>query len=51
MDALNLTLFIDNLTDETYFQGGFTVAQTLGAATLTPGAPRTYGLEMTYNFF
>ena len=51
MDTLNLTLYVDNLTDEAYFQGGFTVAQTVGAATLTPGAPRTYGLEMTYNFF
>lgn len=50
LDDLNVTLYIDNLTDETYFRGGFTVAETAGAANLTRGAPRTYGLEATYTF-
>ena len=47
---LNVGLFVKNITDEEYFQGGFTVAETLGAAALTQGPGREYGIEATYNF-
>jgi len=50
LPELNVSLFIKNLTDEKYFQGGFTVAETLGAAIRTQGPGREYGLEATYNF-
>lgn len=50
LQELNVSLFVKNLTDEEYFQGGFTVAETLGAAILTQGPGREYGLEATYNF-
>ncbi len=50
LDSLNVTLFVDNLTDEDYFQGGFTVAASMGAATLSKGPPRTMGLEANYTF-
>jgi outer membrane receptor protein involved in Fe transport len=50
LQELNVSLFVKNLTDEEYFQGGFTVAETLGAAILTQGPGREYGIEATYNF-
>jgi len=50
LQELNVALFVKNLTDEEYFQGGFTVAETLGAAALTQGPGREYGIEATYNF-
>ena len=50
LQELNVSLFVKNLTDEEYFQGGFTVAETLGAAVLTQGPGREYGIEATYNF-
>ena len=40
----------ENLTDEDYFQGGFSQSGALGAATLVKGSPRSYGLEARYNF-
>lgn len=50
LPELNVSLFVKNLTDEEYFQGGFTVAETLGSSILTQGPGREYGLEATYNF-
>jgi len=50
LQALNVAMYVKNLTDEKYFQGGFTVAETLGAAILTQGPGREYGVEATYNF-
>jgi len=47
---INLVLFVDNLSDEDYFQGGFSQSGALGAATLVKGSPRSYGLEATYYF-
>lgn len=49
-EAFNITLFVDNLTNEDYYQGGFTVAESIGATTITLGPRRTYGLEATYSF-
>jgi outer membrane receptor protein involved in Fe transport len=47
---LNLAAYVDNVADEEYYQGGFAVTQALGAAIVVQGAPRTYGLEASYEF-
>lgn len=49
-EVFGLTLFVNNLTDKTYYAGGSAVADGLGAAHLSQGTPRTYGLEAIYNF-
>ena len=49
-DKFNITFYIDNLADKDYFQGGFTVAATVGAANLIKASPRAFGLEASYNF-
>lgn len=49
-EVFGLTLFVNNLTDKTYYAGGSAVVDGLGAAHLSPGSPRTYGLEAIYNF-
>jgi iron complex outermembrane receptor protein len=45
-----LTLFVDNITDEEYFQGGFSNTESLGAGSYVLGSPRTYGLEASMTF-
>lgn len=49
-DNLEVTAFSDNLTDEDYYQGGFALADLLGAATVVKGPGRSYGLELYYRF-
>ncbi|MEZ5502470.1 MAG: TonB-dependent receptor [Halioglobus sp.] len=49
-ENIQLWLFVDNLTDENYFQGGFSNTESLGAGSYVLGPPRTYGLEATYTF-
>jgi iron complex outermembrane receptor protein len=46
----NIAAFVDNATDKEYYQGGFAVAQALGAAIVAPGIRRLYGLEASYEF-
>jgi len=46
----NVAAFVDNVTDKEYYQGGFAVTQALGAVIVVQGAPRTYGLEGSYEF-
>jgi iron complex outermembrane recepter protein len=43
-------LFGKNLSDETYFVGGMTLASALGHNAAAVGEPRTYGLEMSYRY-
>ena len=45
-----VTLFVNNLTDENYYQGGFSNTESLGAGAYVLGAPRTYGLEASISF-
>ncbi len=45
-----VTLFVDNLTDENYYQGGFSNTESLGAGSYVLGPPRTYGLEALIRF-
>lgn len=49
-DNIQLWLFVDNLTDENYFQGGFSNTESLGAGSFVLGTPRTYGLEASIAF-
>jgi iron complex outermembrane receptor protein len=43
-------LFGKNLTNRTYFVGGMTLAAALGHNAAAVGEPRTYGLELSYEF-
>ena len=43
-------LFGKNLTDEEYFVGGMTLASALGHNAAAVGEPRTYGLELSYEY-
>lgn len=47
---LSAALFGKNLTDETYFVGGMTLAAALGHNAAAVGEPRTYGLEISYRY-
>jgi iron complex outermembrane receptor protein len=49
-DTIQLWLFVNNLTDENYFQGGFSNTESLGAGSFVLGSPRTYGLEASIAF-
>lgn len=48
--TLAVALWAKNLTDEEYQTDGFELNQTAGARLATFGEPRTFGLEVTYNF-
>ena len=43
-------LYVDNLTDENYFQGGFSQTDALGAGSYVLGPPLSYGIEVAVNF-
>jgi iron complex outermembrane recepter protein len=49
-DNIQLWFFANNLTDENYFQGGFSNTESLGAGSFVLGMPRTYGLEASIAF-
>jgi outer membrane receptor protein involved in Fe transport len=49
-EDIQVWLFVDNLTDEQYFQGGFSNTESLGAGSYVLGSPRTYGIEATLTF-
>lgn len=46
---LSVALWVKNLTDKEYAMDGFRLS-TAGAMLVTFGEPRTFGLELTYNF-
>ncbi len=48
--GLNIALFGKNLSGETYFVGGMTLAAALGHNAAAVGEPRTYGLELSYRY-
>lgn len=47
---IDAALWVNNLTDEEYVLGGLNVVDTLGLAAATYGAPRTFGVNVRYNF-
>tara|TARA_R110002073_G_scaffold50575_4_gene133634 strand:+ start:1200 stop:3770 length:2571 start_codon:yes stop_codon:yes gene_type:complete len=49
-ENIQLWFYVDNLTDENYFQGGFSNTESLGAGSYVLGAPRSYGLEASISF-
>ena len=49
-DNIQVWLYVDNLTDEQYFQGGFSNTESLGAGSYALGPPRSYGIEASLAF-
>jgi outer membrane receptor protein involved in Fe transport len=49
-DNIQVILYVDNLTDENYFQGGFSNTESLGAGSYVLGEPRSYGVEASIAF-
>jgi outer membrane receptor protein involved in Fe transport len=49
-DDWTITAFVDNLADENYFQGGYAVMDTLGAATVVKGPGTAYGIIISRDF-
>ena len=49
-ERLNVSAYINNLKDTPYFVGGIAVTSVIGVANRVPGAPRHFGLEVSYQF-
>jgi iron complex outermembrane receptor protein len=49
-DDIQVWLYVDNLTDENYFQGGFSQTDALGAGSYVLGPPLSYGVEVSVTF-
>jgi hypothetical protein len=49
-DNIQVWLYVDNFTDENYFQGGFSNTGPLGAGSYILGPPKSYGLEASISF-
>ena len=49
-EDIQIFLYVDNLTDENYFQGGFSNTESLGAGSYVLGEPRSYGIEASISF-
>jgi len=49
-EDLQVWLYADNLTDEKYYQGGFSNTESLGAGSYVLGPPLSYGVEISYAF-
>jgi len=49
-EDIQVFLYCDNLTDENYFQGGFSNTESLGAGSYVLGEPRSYGIEASIAF-
>ncbi len=49
-ENLNVALYVLNATDKVYVTNGQDVIAALGVAFNAVGAPRTWGVELTYNF-
>jgi len=49
-EQLEVSLYVNNLVDKNYFANGSLTAETLGVANLRKGMPRSYGLELYYQW-
>lgn len=49
-DDIQVFLYVDNFTNESYFQGGFSNTESLGAGSYVLGTPRSYGIEASIAF-
>lgn len=50
VEQWQFAVFVDNLTDEDYFQGGYGLADSVGGTMVVKGPGRAYGLELYYAF-
>ncbi len=48
--SFDAAIYVDNLNDEEYVQGGLNVIESLGYTGYNYGAPRTYGASFRYSF-
>ena len=48
--TFDAAIYVDNVSDEEYVQGGLNVIESLGIANYNYGAPRTYGASVKYSF-
>lgn len=48
--TFDAAVYVDNVTDEEYVQGGLNVVESLGLAAYNYGAPRTFGASVKYSF-
>ncbi len=46
----SLGLYVRNLLDHEYFQGGFANGPSAGVNVASPGVPQMFGMELTYTF-
>ena len=49
-EKYEVALYGTNLTDEFYYFGAAAVGDSVGTFPVTPGLPRMYGVELSYNF-
>lgn len=50
-EKIQITAYVENLTDEKYFTSGFSNSGALGAGLMINGKPRTAGLEISMEFY
>lgn len=48
--GLSAAAYVQNLTDEEYFVGGFPLGAVVGSNATLLGTPRTYGVELRFDF-
>ena len=48
--SFDAAIYVDNLEDEQYVQGGLNIIESLGYTAYNYGAPRTYGASVRYSF-
>jgi iron complex outermembrane receptor protein len=48
--SVSLGAFVRNLTDTTYYVGGYALGADVGINTRIPGSPRMWGLDLNYAF-
>ncbi|MFT5032240.1 MAG: iron complex outermembrane receptor protein, partial [Bacteroidia bacterium] len=50
-EKIQVTAYIENLTDEVYYTSGFSNSGALGAGLMINGKPRTFGLDVSVEFY
>ncbi len=50
-ERVQVTAFVENVTDKVYYTSGFSNSGALGAGLMISGKPRTFGLEVSVEFY
>jgi len=50
-EKVQITAYVENVTDEVYYTSGFSNSGALGAGLMINGKPRTFGLEVSVEFY